>query len=106
MWNWWQKNALLTSLLATVAWAVLLIVLDVLVLALQGRDFTISWQMRMVSIANRVIPAVSGFLAWGFAFHFWRLYERRLFDPQPIHDWFVGGVLGAIFVSYCWLQRP
>ncbi len=105
--SWWLKNALFTWFVLSLVWGALTIILDGVVLALNGREATISWQTREVSLANPVIPASLGFLVWGLAVHFFKIHEWSWLDVrQPFHAWLAGGLLGATFVALFWTQRP
>jgi hypothetical protein len=103
---WWLRKALLIWVLLSLIWGALTILLDIVVFALEGTKFTISWQTQEVSLENPVIPASVGFLVWGLAVHFWKIRAWNWWDTRhPLWYWVAGGLLGAVFVALTWTQR-
>jgi hypothetical protein len=104
--RWWLYHGIAGWTVLWLAWGVLSIVYDVLILTIGGGvKSTISWQVQQASIANPVIPVAVGLIIGALTTHFFKLRSEGWFaEGQPWHYWALGFALGAIGVAASWTQ--
>ncbi len=100
------RRCLFVAFCLTLAWAVLVGVLDALALWVVGVECTISWQLLKLSRDNVVIPALLGFVTVGVSVHLFRARDLPLDDArQPLFWWIAGAAAGGALAWATWTQR-
>ena len=104
--SWWLTHGLAGWVILSTIWGVATIILDVLIEALTGTQYTISWQTQQLSIINPVIPTALGLVVGGLTVHFFKVRDWPWMQSgQPWHFYAIGFACGAFLVALCWTQR-